>query len=273
MNGTASVVICCALTACLAQAAVAQSTIRNTRPPGVTAEAESWYLAGSPITYDGHFYYPAGPRIHFIPSEMIRSGDFRGVPLYSRTTIEPYSIIFVPIGGGMVQPYERRREGELAGTVGSGAPSFPVALSSDSSLDAMSFGPQAPAPPRLASLEDAQPSASGGEPVGTRQPVGTSGETTNIDWADASLAVRLAGAARVPRKREDSPNGIFIRYDNARWFSSGPPVAFDPARFVRARETDGFPVYTARRGSRSTIYVPVVKDATGAVAPYSKRGP
>src|SRR5947208_1010689 len=80
---------------------------------------------------------------------MIRTGDFLGIPLYARTTIEPYSVVFVPIGGGMLQPYERRREGELAGTVGSSAPSFPVALSSDSSIDAHAYGLQAPAPPML----------------------------------------------------------------------------------------------------------------------------
>ena len=73
-----------------------------------------------------NFYYPAGPRVHFMPFEMVRSGDFLGIPLYSRTTIEPYSVVFIPVGGGMMQPYERRREGELAGTVGSSAPSFPV---------------------------------------------------------------------------------------------------------------------------------------------------
>ena len=122
-------------------------TIRGTRPPAVTAELAPWYVNGSPITFAGHFYYPAGPRVHFLPFEMVRSGDFLGIPLYSRTTIEPYSVIFIPVGGGMMQPFERRREGELAGTEGSSAPSFPVALDSDSALDNVSYGPAAAAPP------------------------------------------------------------------------------------------------------------------------------
>lgn len=264
MNGTAGLVISCALTVCIVGPAAAQPSIRDTRPPLVTAETESWYLSGTPITYSGHFYYPAGPRIHFIASEMVRSGDFRGVPLYARTTIEPYSLVFVPVAGGMMQPYERRRDGELAGTAGSSAPSFPVALSSDSSLDTVAFGPQAPAPPRLAGLVPEVQLRS------VLPPVGTSGVVANVETTGATPAGRLARAPRLPR-RADSPNGIFIQYDHARWFSSGPPVAYDPSRFVRAGEKDGFPIYTGRGGAPSTIYVPVTMGATGALAPYSKR--
>jgi hypothetical protein len=265
MNGTAACVICCALSTCIVNRAVAQPAVSDTRAPQVTAENESWYLAGTPITYEGHFYYPAGPRVHFIPSEMVRSGDFRGVPLYARTTIEPYSIVFVPVGGGLLQPYERRRDGELAGTVGSSVPSFPVAPSSDLSLGRNPFGPQAPAPPRLTEFgSDAQ--ALTGE-----QPVGTSGAAPNIDRADATRAARLAGALRPMPRRADSANAIFVEYDNARWFSSGPPVAYDPSEFVRSGEKDGFPIYRKRGASRRTIYVPIVKDAGGVLAPYSMR--
>src|SRR4051812_12358231 len=153
MNRFSRILLAAGLVVSVVPSAIAQSTIRNTRQPTISAENERWYLNGSPITFAGHMYYPAGPRIHFIPSEMIRTGDFLGIPLYARTTIEPYSIVFVPIGGGMLQPYERRREGELAGTVGSSAPSFPVALSSDSSLDTSAYGLQAPAPPMLGPQE------------------------------------------------------------------------------------------------------------------------
>ena len=216
-------------------------------------------LNGAPITFAGRLYYPAGPRIHFIPSEMIRTGDFLGIPLYARTTIEPYSVVFVPIGGGMLQPYERRRDGDLAGMVGSSAPSFPVALSSDSQLD-NAYGPQAPAPPMI------------GPPDAKCQlcdePVGTTGIVSS-----ESAPVPLATLARdAGARRKDSANGIFINYQNARWFSSGPPVPFDPSRFVLAGEREGFHVYTARGGSRSTIFIPTLKDATDLVAPFTKRG-
>src|SRR4030095_9199989 len=104
----------------------AQMMLRPTPFPVVTAENERWYLAGEPITSEGNIYYPTGAQVYFNPYEMVRSGYYRGIPLYSKTTLEPYSVVFVPIAGGLLQPYERRRDGDVAGTVGSTAPSFPV---------------------------------------------------------------------------------------------------------------------------------------------------
>jgi hypothetical protein len=262
MNRTLGCLFGCAVMVSTANAVAAQSMrVRGTRPPAITAESEPWYVSGTPITFAGHFYYPAGPRVHFMPSEMVRSGDFLGVPLYSRTTIEPYSVIFVPIGGGMMQPYERRREGELAGTEGSSAPSFPVALASDSALDNVT-GPMAAAPPRLAELaEDAQMESS--------RPIATFGDRTELDSMNVTLG-ELAARARPFAPRPDSPNAIFIDYSDGRWYSSGPPVPYDPARFIAAGEKNGFPVYRDRAGDPLTVYMPIVKDGS-AVAPYSRR--
>jgi hypothetical protein len=226
----------------------------------VTAEAEDWYLSGTPLTYAGHLYYPAGPRVHFIPSEMVRSGDFRGVPLYSRTTIEPYSVVFVPVGGGLMQPYERRREGELAGTVGSSAPSFPVAMASD---DTTVGTVQAQGPPQLRG----QPTQEF-EPA-VPEPTGTSGRS--IASSTTSTATGRRSEATRRSRRPDAANGIYVVHENARWFSSGPPVPYDPARFARTGELEGLPVYRDRSGTSATIYVPVTRDAAGALAPYTRR--
>src|SRR3954452_14956802 len=201
MNRTLGCLLGCIGLVSIANTVGAQSmTIRSSRPPAVTAESEPWYVSGSPITFAGNFYYPAGPRVHFMPSEMVRSGDFLGVPLYSRTTIEPYSVIFVPVGGGMMQPYERRRDGELAGTVGSSAPSFPVALSSDSGLDNATYGATAAAPP-FVELGDDVPST-------ISRPVATAGRRTELDSMNVNLG-ELAARARPFAPRPDSPNAIF----------------------------------------------------------------
>jgi len=266
MNGTAALVICCTFTACLAQPALAQLTVRDTRPPAVTAERESWYLSGAPITYNGNYYYPAGPRVHFIPSEMVRTGDFRGIPLYARTTIEPYSIVFVPVAGGMMQPFERRREGELAGTEGSSAPSFPIAPAAESLREDDAGPAQAPGPPVFVGFAN-----NDNEPLSTPpQTTGTSGVARTAETTNPASGSRLPVAQRV-RPRADSANGIFIQYEDARWFSSGPAVDFDSSRFVRSGQMDGFPVYRDRTGTGSTIYVPVASDATGLLAPYRRR--
>ena len=128
-------------------AASAQATYRPTRPPIVTAESERWYLEGQPITYWGSVYYPAGPAVFFNPNEMARSGDYKGIPLYAMKTRDLFDVVFVPVGSGLLQPYERRRDGDVAGTVGNSAPSFPVDRDYEPSLwDAV---PQAAGPPVL----------------------------------------------------------------------------------------------------------------------------
>lgn len=262
MNRTLRCLLGCAVLVSTAHTASAQGmTIRGTRPPTITAELAPWYVNGSPITFAGHFYYPAGPRVHFLPFEMVRSGDFLGIPLYSRTTIEPYSVVFIPIGGGMMQPFERRREGELAGTAGSSAPSFPVALDSDSGLDNVAYGAAAAAPPFAELANDAQSDIS--------RPVATGGSRTQFDSMNVNLG-ELAARARPFAPRADSPNAIFIDYSDGRWYSSGPPVPYDPARFIEAGEKNGFPVYRDRAGDPLTVYMPIVKDGS-AVAPYSRR--
>lgn len=269
MTRTAALVISCAIATCTAQPAAAQSTMREPGPSAVTADAEPWYLSGSPVTFAGRTYYPAGARMHFIPSEMVLSGEFRGVPLYSRTTIEPYSLVFVPVAGGLFQPYERRRDGDLAGTVGSSAPSFPVTLASEESLAGESPSlPQAAAPPMRGRITSAADLAAVPRPVGTTGSSATTGTAAPTTDVPSLAPSRPAAARRIPH-RPDAINGIFITYAGDRWFSSGPPVLFDASRFEVTGSREGFPVYRDRTAPRSTIYVPVAVGAAGLVAPYS----
>jgi hypothetical protein len=265
MNGPARLVICGVLVLFAPRGVGAQGTFQSA-PPTVTADAEPWYWDREPVLFAGNYYYPAGARIHFISTEMVRSGTYEEVPLYTRTTIEPYSVIYVPLAGGVMQPYERRRDGQLAGTVGSYAPSFPVATSRDAPLD----GPgtlemaQAPSPPMLESADlaaQATPAPARGLRSANRE------ELTRL--ATGLTSAPLAAPPPIVR-RPDSPNGLFVEFDGERWFSSGQPVTFDPARFTRIGEVRGFPVYRARSARPSTIYVPISRDMD-VVAPYSAR--
>src|SRR5919112_3838065 len=92
---------------------IAQVYQFETPPPQVTAAGASWQVSGRPIFYAGSFYYPAGPTVFFDGNVLVRSGVYEGVPLYSDTTLEPYSMVFVPVGGTVMRPYERLRAGEL----------------------------------------------------------------------------------------------------------------------------------------------------------------
>ncbi len=103
------------LTLALSHPAAGQVTLQSTPQPAVTAENESWYSSGGPVTFGGSIYYPAGAVTHFLRNEMVRTGTIGSVPIYARTTQEAGSVIYVPLAGGVMKPYERRRSGDLAG--------------------------------------------------------------------------------------------------------------------------------------------------------------
>lgn len=223
-----------------------QVTYQPTPAPIVTADNETWYLAGEPVMHAGNIYYPAGPKIHFMPFEMVRSGSFKGMPLYTRTTLEPYSVVFVPLAGGLMQPYEQRRAGDLAGTVGSQAPSFPVSRGWVPPDDA-SAPVAAAAPPAL---------------------TGSIGRGQAPEELATTGILPPARRATVPPR--PSANGIFINFDGERWFSAGEAIVFDPTGMTQIGERNGSPVYQ-RKGAEGVIYIPVVRGSRGLVTPYVQR--
>lgn len=247
MNGPARTATALFSLIWLAIPAAAQITYRPSPAPAMTAEAEEWYLAGEPLTHAGHIYYPAGPRIHFIPTEMVQTGVYRGIPVYSRTTIEPLSVVFVPIGRGVMQPYERRRDGDLAGTTGSQAPSFPVTRDAE---------------------QPAMLGTSGGRiVVGDEE---RAAARTLVEEPTAT-AGRVMPPMPVPRppKPPGRTDGIFIMFDGRRWFSSGLPVRIPPSALTQTGEHHGRPIYR-RQGDRS-LYVPIDREPGGLLARYERR--
>jgi hypothetical protein len=260
----------------------AQVYRNETPPPSVTAAGTAWQMNGAPIFYAGSYYYPAGATVFFDGKVMARTGVFEGVPLYSDVTLEPFSIVYVPVGGAVMRPYERRREGELTGTVGSRTPSFPidrdvelsarsgtlglvtpavVAFESEerpeaharyvlvpvTALRQAQYGAQAPAPP---------------EPEFTAAGVVSIAPTTRSNGSGGTGAVQ--GAANAAQ-----PDGLWIQFENARWFSAGRAVDYDASRFQTLGDYRGFPVYRERAAAGERIYVTVVHD--GPVAPFERR--
>jgi hypothetical protein len=258
MNGSARPLafVAFALLACASPSA--QVHYQPAPAPLVVADFEPWYLAGDPVMFAGNIYYQAGPQVHFKPYEMIRSGVHLGVPLYTRTTIEPYSVVYVPLSGGLMQPYERRRAGDVAGTVGSLTPSFPVITASEQ-VAAAPWDFQAPT-----------------APTGLLPPVGAvaaAGVISPVPSSAPRAEGLLGDRAIVPKPvppRPGAANGVFIEYGGRRWFSAGTSVRLDPDVMRRIGEYRGFPVY-ARRGDQRTIYVPVTSAPAALVAPYSPR--
>jgi hypothetical protein len=241
-------------------AASAQVLNQPTPMPPVTAESEPWYVSRAPLLFDGTLYFPAGAQVHFNQNEMVRAGFYGAIPVYTRTTLEPRSVIFVPLSGGLMQPYERRRSGELAGTEGSAAPSFPV----DNAAEQAGSRPQslqAPGPPSGAAslMGESRPSPAdrAAGPAAATSSTGTTGT------ARRNPVERFTSASR-----PQGINAVFIEFAEQRWFSSGQPVPFDPLTFTQIGTRGGLAVY-ANAASPGTIYVPVSRAAAALVVPYA----
>jgi hypothetical protein len=243
--------------------------------PEVTAAGAVWQVNSVPIVVDGLVYYPTGGFRMFDGQVMAHVGLFEGVPIYADATIEPGSVVYVPVGRDRMREYERRRNGELAGTTGSRVPTFPVASASAESLRSERVGAIGttgaiePSPPlggadAAATLEPAFASYS----AGTSGSAGTGGV--------ASPAVANVSDRAMPRRTwiesippPEAGNGVWLEFDGARWYSAGEAVSFTTDRFEPVGMYRGFPVYREKNGNANRIWVAAVQD--GPLAPYVRQ--
>ena len=240
-----------ALALLLSAPVFAQVNSRPTDPPIVTAENDSWYRLGQPVVVSGEFYYPAGPTVFFDGDLMVRTGHYNGVPLYADATLEPHSVVLVPVGRNLMQPFERIRSGELAGTSGSRAPSFP------GRSDRLS-----------------REIASSGTPVNLSQPIGAVaivperavGTSGRLETGAPGAIDRIAAMRTPPRRgqpfRYDS---VSVHFRGAKWVMAGPSVPMS-AGLVQVAEYKGFPVYAEKGRDRDRLYLPLTP---GRVAPFT----
>ena len=243
--------------------ASAQVQSRPTDAPVVTAANESWYVSGEPLQFAGDLYYPAGAIVFFNGNTMVRSGTYNGVPLYTDTTLQPYSIVYVPIQRGLLQPYERPRRGALAGTLASRTPSFPVRITS-TAFGSFGVLPQAAAAPTaLPEPIDAISGYTPEEPPAAVLPlVAPLANTTSTNAATANTDTGMTFATI---GRPTSNDGVWILYLGEKWISAGPAVSITPESFRVVGTYGGFPVFSRNDGSEQVIYVPT---RAGLAAPY-----
>ena len=244
----------------LGGSASAQVLSRPTDPPLVTAVNESWYLLREPIQFAGELYYPAGAERFFNGNTMVRTGHYNGVPLYSDTTVEPFSILLVPVTRGLMQPYERLRNGALAGTSGSRSPSFPVELTPN--VGVLPVAPTAPTvlplPPGAISVFTPEPSIPA-VPVAIVPPQQQNPlASTGVPLAPVNL--RGVISLRTPENND----GIWISFGGKRWVFAGSAMPL-LGGFVQIGDHAGFPVYGRPGGDTEMIYVAT---GTGLIAPY-----
>src|SRR5687767_5455464 len=240
--------------------ATAQIQSRPTDPPLVTALNESWYQLREPLQFAGELYYPAGAAVFFNGNTMVRSGHYNGVPLYTDTTVEPFSVVLVPISRGLLQPYARLR------------PSYsPVIMAAVS--------PTAPplSPGAISVYTPEAFSVSAPETVGTAgivappvvSPSVRPPEPEIVGTARTLASRRPAAIPVVSMRPPESNDGVWIMFAGEKWLSAGTAVPFT-TEFVRVGEYSGFPVFARRDFSQEVIYMP---SRAGFIAPYRLKNP
>ncbi len=242
---------------------LAQVNYRPTDPPIVSAENESWYRLGEPLIFAGELYYPAGPVVFFNGDVMVPTGHYNGIPIYVDTTIEPYSIVLVPIGRGQLQPYERRRDGNLAGTSGSRPPSFPGGPPYSSNFPAAGAVSPTNLPLPIGAIGAFTP-----EPGVSLSEIGVFIPQTGAFIPEAG-AVSTAGSsvpstAGTPSQPVRQRPGRPFRYDNIsfqfkgeKWVMAGPSVSVLPEGMEVIAEHKGFPVFAAPGREHARVYLPI----------------
>jgi hypothetical protein len=233
--------------------------------PEVTAGTAVWLARNEPIIVGGLVYYPTREQRMFDPGVMVMSGVYQGVPVYADVTQLPFSILYVPLTRTNMTSYERKREGDIAGTTASRTPAFPVDVASD--IEYQRVERQA----RQAII--ARAIAAGGASEAPAA-VGTTGTIVAPQPAPAAGTIDRARPQRtivqmIPTPQRATTNGVWLEFSGARWYADGTAVSFSIDRFEPIGDYRGFPVYREKNGRSNAIWVSVVKD--GPVAPYAKR--
>ncbi len=240
--------------------ASAQMESRPTEPPLVTAANESWYLLREPVQFAGELYAPAGPPLFFNGNTMVRSGHYNGVPLYTDTTVEPFSVVLVPISRGLLQPYTLMRPAQTALLMAQVSPTaLPLSPGAISvyTPETIIYIPETAGTvgvtaPVVASRDARAPAA---EIVGT---------------SSTAAPHRQTAVPIVSMRRPESNDGVWIMFGGEKFVSAGAAIPLSTADFVQVGEYAGFPVFARRDFTQEVIYLPSRDEL---IAPYRLKNP
>jgi hypothetical protein len=205
--------------------------------PEVTAANAEWQVNGEVMLVAGLVYLPTREFRLFDAEVMTQIGVYQGVPVYADVTLEPYGLVYVPVGSFRMRTYERMRDREQAGIPSGRAPLFAVQS------------------PSVMAVENVVNTAGSVTPIRTPEPA-TSPEPAHPTHIES-----------IPAPHAN--DGIWLQFNGRRWYSAGAAAPFSPDRFTRVGEYHGFPVYKDPNSSKDEIWVAVVID--GPVAPYERR--
>jgi hypothetical protein len=222
----------------LPKTALAQVIQLRAPAPEVTAADAAWQIAGEPIVVAGLVYNATRETRMFDGQVMTQIDVYQRVPVYADTTREPFTIVFVPVSRDRVRAYEHAPVSPFA--VASGRGTTPIPLSGSTAFAA----------------------SEGARTVGTTGTIVSSPARSAAPSRPQRTIVES-----IPRPR--GPDGIWVAFNGARWYSDGAATSYSPDRFTQVGEYRGFPVYRDRAGNRDEIWIAVVHG--GPIAPYKRR--
>src|SRR5438552_2434770 len=74
--------------------------------PEVNAANADWQVNNNAIVVGGLVYYPTREFRMFDPQVMAQVGIYDRVPIYADTTLEPFTVVYVPTGRDRVRTYQ-----------------------------------------------------------------------------------------------------------------------------------------------------------------------
>ena len=205
----------------------------------------------------GLVYYPTRGFRFFDGQVMAQTGIFDRVPVYADTTLEPFSVLYVPVSRDRLREYERRRDPRAGGhdrqpgavlsgaePLGPGAarkapPERPGRLDTSSQFAANDRARSE----RRALPPAPEPSAVG--TAGTFEPRAAAPVANGRHRAPHPARPKLAESAQRP----SGPNGVWLDFNGARWYADGAATSFAPGS-VRAGRTVPRVSGVSRQGRR-----------------------
>jgi len=227
-------------TVALVLVAAAGASGQNYQPtpvPRTGAIGRAWYRDADPLFFAGDLYYPAGPTVYFNGDTMVPTGTYDGVMLYTDATIEPYTVVLVPVTNRLMRRYERVLEGHL-----------PSRRANRSYYPNEYEESEAPA-------EEAQPQEPG---YGYER----GGVPPTPQAAEVPLEPFLVETARKPLDNL----GIWVSFQGYRWRHAGEAVPLDPGKMPTVGDYFGVHVYADPR----TPYVIYIPSRGNLVAPFRR---
>jgi hypothetical protein len=203
-------------------------------PPVIDAAAADWQVDSQLMLFAGLAYAPTREFRLFDAQVMTQIGVFKGVPIYADPTLEPWSVVYVPVGRDRMRTYSRVRE---------------VAADARVATDAITVA--------------------GAGAIGTASMIVPSAPREAVPAPVADhVAPRPARAAEIRTQRRT--DGVWLEFQGRRWYSDGEAVSYSADRFIPVGDYHGFPVYRDNTSKQSdVIWVSSVQD--GPLAPYVKR--